>query len=41
MSLGFVSGKEAEKFREEVPYSLAQPPWNYNESLIQGIKVTC
>ncbi len=40
MSMGFVSGPEADEFRRDIPTMLAKPPWNYNQSLIQGREVT-
>lgn len=39
MALGFVTSPEADQFRQEVPYALALPPWNFNESLSLGIMV--
>ncbi|CAD5113975.1 DgyrCDS3138 [Dimorphilus gyrociliatus] len=33
MALGFVNTEEAEKFREELPKKMAEPPWNYTKTL--------
>ena len=39
MALGFVNSQEALSFMDEVPETLAQPPWSYDETLQSGKKV--
>lgn len=39
MALGFVDTDEAEKFRNELPKKMAEPPWNYSKTLENKEKV--
>lgn len=39
MALGFVTLPEAEELMDEIPYKMAESPWNYNKTLLSGQKV--
>ena len=35
-----MAGPEVEQFMDEVPVKMAEPPWNYNVTLLAGKRVS-